>query len=389
MRVLALLLAFAGQALAGQAPAGPPPPPTIGPALQALRAAFEPDARVVRGAGPELTLAKRELRDWVEARLAAETAALDPIAFGNEVQAALADADLFCTDFQIECGSNFLGDVDQVRVARQGEFVTVITAVGIWCGYDESAYAYRWDGARWTRAWAHEELTYTEAAYRPQFIEDVLISDPNAAGARTLLLIGSQASCTGAFKDLYARAWHLDESGGATPVLDWTEFANDGYPPIQGRVRPDDVLFQFNAAGLGSGDPHTAVRHFAIVDGVAQQVDPIAGRPHDFVVEWLGATWDDARGRSESAALEAPHAALYNENGFGDMPQPTLRCTADDLWQVTTALFRGPTRYYRVRWEAPYRFAMVDISDAPYPDCTVADPRGDAYPDLLRADRVR
>jgi hypothetical protein len=49
-------------------------------------------------------------------------------------------------------------------------------------------------------------------------------------------------------------------------------------------------------------------------------------------------------------------------------------------------MYEGPKRYYRVRWRKPHTFTMVDISATPYPDCTVADPRGETYPNLLESD---
>jgi hypothetical protein len=177
----------------------------------------------------------------------------------------------------------------------------------------------------------------------------------------------------------------LDADDRAALVLDWTAYANDGYPPLLGRVLPNDVLFEFTNGGFASGDPHKAVRHFTIDGGTATQVDPIAGRPHDFVLEWLGAPWAESRLRTESASLEAAHTQLHRLNNVGDFPDPTLRCTSgDDLWQVSTHLFEGPKRYYRVRWRPPFTFTLVGVSENPYPDCTVPDDRGDADPNILQ-----
>jgi hypothetical protein len=149
-------------------------------------------------------------------------------------------------------------------------------------------------------------------------------------------------------------------------------------------VLPDAVLFEFTAGGLLSGGVHTAVRHFKIDHGTATQVDPIASLPRDFVVEWLSAPWEESRARSESTSLEAQHAELRRTDGVGDFPIATVRCSAGpDLWQVGTHMYEGPTRYYRVRWLNPYRFTMVEISETPYPDCTVADSRGETYPNRL------
>ena len=135
-------------------------------------------------------------------------------------------------------------------------------------------------------------------------------------------------------------------------VLDWRTYADDGYPAIQGRIRPDDLLVQYTTGGLADGDTHTAVRHFEVRNGVAVQVDPIAGRPHDFVLEWLSAPWEEGRSRAASEALKEPHTALHLEHPYGDFAEPTRLCTAGaDLWQVATRILDGPMRYYRVRWE--------------------------------------
>src|SRR6185436_18269200 len=103
---------------------------------------------------------------------------------------------------------------------------------------------------------------------------------------------------------------------------------------------------------------------------------PLAGPPREFVVEWLTTSWEKIRSRTESASLEAAHTELYRNDGVGDFPEPTLRCTTgSDLWQVGTNMFEGPKRYYRVRWREPYSFSMVAISEKPFPDCTVPDSR--------------
>ena len=343
--------------------------------------------RATFGATPELTAAKHQLRDWVESRLAGLRESIDIPAFADTLHTALRGAGLLCRDLNDECDWNFLGYVDDVRVSRAGEFLVVVTAMGIWCGFDESAYVYVWEGQRWRRVWEHEQTTYTTQDYLPQTIHDVQVSSPDASRGRLVMTLGSQTICGGAFKDIYARAWRMKSDDRSASVLDWSAHANDAYPPLQGRVLPDDVLFEFTAGGLLSGEVHTAVRHFKVEDGKAIQVDPIAGLPRDFVVEWLSAPWEESRARSESPSLEARHGQLHRSDGVGDFPDQTLRCTAgSDMWQVETHLYEGPKRYYRVRWRNPYSFTMVDISDTAYPDCTVADSRGETYPNLLDSD---
>lgn len=339
------------------------------------------DHRPTFGATPELTAAKHTLRDWTEMQLAEQGKDVDVVAFAEKLRAGLRDVDMFCAD----CDSvNYLGYLDDIRVNRHGAFLIIITATGISCGFDESAYIYAWTGRQWQRVWDHEQNTYTPGGYLPQQIHDIQISPADAAGKQLLLLFGSQTLCGGAFKNLYARAWSITTANEFKPVLNWTGFGNDGYPPLTGRTLAGDVLFEYTAGGLISGQAHTAIRHFKIEGDAPVQVDPIAGRPHDFVLEWLAAPWSESRSRSVSASLEPLHDQLRREDAAGDTPESTLRCTGGaDLWQVATALYERPKRYYRVRWEKPFTFTMIGISETPYPDCTARDEAGETYPDIL------
>jgi hypothetical protein len=335
------------------------------------------------GAAPELTTPKHQLRDWIDSRLAGQEEALDVRAFAETLQTAFRDADLFCDD----CNLNYLGYVDNVRIDRQGQFLVVTTALGISCGYDESAYVYAWNGQRWGRIWDHEQNTYTKEGYLPQQVHDIQISAADATGNRLLMILGSRTICAGAFKDLYAQGWRMDAKNQTQLVLNWTGYGNDGYPPLLGRVFPDGVLLEFTAGGFIDGDAHTAVRNFKVQGNTAMQIDPIAFRPHDFVLEWLAAPWNESRTRSESAALESAHTQLGRAESVGDFPDPTLRCTAGpDLWQVATNLFEKPKRYFRVRWRNPFSFSMVEISEKPFTDCAVPDSRSETFPSLLNND---
>ena len=159
------------------------------------------------------------------------------------------------------------------------------------------------------------------------------------------MVLGSQPRCFGSFKDVYTRAWRFEPDYRAELVLERRELAYDDYPPILGRVLPDDVLIEFTADGFLSGDVHVAVRHYTLQGGTARRIDPIAGLPRDFVLEWLDAPWEESRSRSESAALQTLHDELRRPDKVGDIAEPTRRCTAGpDVWQVGTSLFEGPKR---------------------------------------------
>ena len=308
---------------------------------------------------------KHRLRDWVESRILRTPVDVDVRALNAGFHGALRRANLLCDD----CEVDVLGYLDDVRVSRAGNALIVVTALGTYCGYDESAYAYEWNGTRWLRTWEHEQNVATKGPpprYLPQQIHDVQISEPDGAGRRLLMELGSQTVCGGSFKDLYARAWRLSPPEGghddfrSTKLLDTTVFGNDGYPPLLGRVTPNDVLFTYTADGFANGDTHVAVRRFVVDGDAMKQVDPIALVPRDFVLE-----------------------QLPNPRHYGDFAEPTRRCGTTDEWQVGTHLFEGPKRYYRVRWTAPFSFTLLGTSETPYPDCKDTDARSDVYLDVL------
>jgi len=126
-----------------QSPQGPPPA-GLPAMLRQLRDHLD-EHRATFGATPELTTAKHQLRDWVESRLAGFGERVDVPAFAGMLHAAVRDAGLLCDDLQDQCDWNFLGYADDIRVSRSDPFLIVVTAIGINCGYDESAYVYRWE----------------------------------------------------------------------------------------------------------------------------------------------------------------------------------------------------------------------------------------------------
>jgi hypothetical protein len=342
--------------------------------------------REARDATAELTVAKHRFRDWVESRLTGLGEDGDTVALEGDLQAAMIEADLYCTDYNIQCFPSSLGFLDDIRINREKEFLIVRTAVGIWCGYDYSAYVYRWSGNRWQRIWENEQNTYTPEGYVPQLIHSVQLSTPDAEGNRLVLTLGSKPGCASAFLPVYYRVFSMNaryEVG--QPIFEGSELANiDGEPPIQGRVGPDDVLMRFTAGGTGYGDSHQAVRHFEVRNGRAIQVDPIAGTPRDFVEEWISSQWTISGPRSETPALKQWYDRLHREDGMGDFPDPAVRCTSSpNLWQIGTHFQDAPKIYYLVRWREPYNFTMVGINDTPFSDCTMVDPKGDEFPDLF------
>jgi hypothetical protein len=341
----------------------------------------EPNAsRPTRGATAELTTAKHQHRDWIESLLTRFPQNGDDAALSAQIHNGLRDAKLFCNDYNLECYPSNRGFVDEAVVSRDRGFLIIQTAIGIFCGYDYSAYLYRWTDNGWRRFFETEQTTYTEDGYRPQMLHSINISEPDAAGNRMILTLGSQPGCAAAYQPAYFRVFPMDGRFEVQrPVLEGSELifvASE--PPIIGQIRPDDLMVEFDAGGTAYGEPHKAVRHFELRNGRATQVDPVAPTARDFVEEWIGMTWDKSAKYSESPALQQWHMKVHRDDGMGDFPDPAARCT-NGTWAIGTHLHEGPKTYYRVRFKEPFSFTMVEVSDKPFSDCTVADPKGDEH----------
>lgn len=320
------------------------------------------DHQDVRGGIPAVTTAKHQILAWIEARLATFPQSGDTAALREGFHISLRDAKLFCDD-DADCLPTSLGFLDEIQVTRQGEFLIVLTAVGVGvrCGYDYSAYIYQWRDGKWQRIWEYEQTDYSPATYAPQMLHSVQISDPGSDGRRLVLTLGTRAGCL-TFKDVYYRVWRI---GTSAPLLDRSELLYDeGDPPVIGRIQPEDVRMEFSAGGGDSGYPHKAVRHFEIHGNDVRQVEPIAPTPRDFVDEWLAAPWTESAGRAESPALEQWHRKLHRDGDQGDFPDDPVNCTNDrELWQIATHLEDAPKYYFLVRWHRPDSFTMVQIGD--------------------------
>jgi hypothetical protein len=329
--------------------------------------------------------ATHQLRNWVEFHLTSFAENGDPVQLAQQLRDQVNAAQLYCLDPDDDCFENSLGYLDDIEINREAGFLVVKTAVGIFCSFDYSAYVYTWRSGKWQRVWENEQDTYTKKDYAPQIIHAVHISPPDKDGNRLFLTVGSRAGCIPAYIPVYYRAWQVSaDFSTARTLIDSKETALDGYPPVQGRAGPDDVLLEFTVGGIGYGASHKAVRHFEIRDHQARQVDPVATTPRDFVEEWIGAEWTQSSLRSASASLKQQHMKVHRTDGMGDFPDPAMRCkNGQDLWQIGTHWHEGPKTYYLVRWTRPYTFTMIDVKDRQFADCTLADPKGDQHPALF------
>ncbi|MBV8166893.1 MAG: hypothetical protein JO021_08875 [Alphaproteobacteria bacterium] len=349
----------------------------------------------VEGSVPAFAPIKRQLRAWVESRLGAFVRDGDEVVLARELSGELFDGDLLCEGptgtlddrcARAQTGYSARGFLGEIRMQRlkYGTVLVVRTALGVICGYDESAYVYEWRDERWRLMLEVEEDTSGTRPYLPEQYDSVLVSSPGEGGDRLVLTLGHPPRCSSNWHPVYYRLWRLSPSRSIYRLLlDRSEQAF--LPSVLGSLSAHEALIEFRVGSLDH-DLHNrpAVRHFRIDGAAVTQIDPIALSPRDFVEEWLTQTWDaserwtDARARS---GLERWHERLQGDVRSGEFLDATKRCyRSADVWQVAIRFGdreKPIDAYFLVRWQPPYRFAMVAIANQTARDCTIEDPEAD------------
>jgi len=368
------------------------------PPLVGLRAELErfrtevPEHPETRGASPRLTTIKHQLRDWIESQLVQLPS--DPngeagaeTALGYRLNAELKREHLLREGDETDIDDSWsriglLGDVRLDYNQRQA-FLVVHTAVEVICGFDESAYLYRWKNGRWTRIWETEQNLYTKDEYKVQRIRAVLVSPKfNETSPYYVLTLGTEPWCSSNWHDVYVRLWSLSSSGREPKLLiDKSQWAFLGSHdiPVQGSAGRDDALIEYTVGSFDLGVfAREAVLHYLLTPDRAERIDPVALSPRGFVDEWLAEPWEESRLRSQPSALATLRQA-HDDSGRDEFILPTRHCRTPDLWQVglePTEGKKGPA-YYLVRWRPPYHFTMLQVSEHPFPTCIEKDPAAD------------
>ena len=356
------------------------------------------------GARPELTLAKHQLRDWIDAQLAPLDNAVDESALADRINHELSAVSVAgAKDDQ-----NLLGSLGEVRISREPGLLITTTRVGILCQYDDSAYAYKFLNGHWQRIWESEQNDYSPKMYAPQHIVAVHVwqrfKDGREEGPPFVLTLGHEWGCASFWHPVHYRVWRVDSSGSIL-LIDGSEFAylragsfavgsiGQDWPPDS----PVDVLVEFTVMSIDAGaHSREAIRHFLIAGAQVRRVDPVALGPRDFVDEWLTRGWYESAGWSASPIMQQWHRKLYADFVAGRFIDATLHCRTPDLWQVTLEPHDAkkdfepkPDVYFLVRWRPPYHFTMVNISDKPWPRCTQEDPQADEWRTLFSTQEWR
>ena len=349
---------------------------------------------------PALTTAKRQLRDWIETRLASFAERGNEKALARKLNRELYRADLFCQRTNTpkspdrcrfeRADWNAIGFLyPDIRLTRPTDGVlVVISGMGIECDSDTSAYAYEWRGGTWQRFWQYEQAIEPAVHYLPQWIDSVEVSRADAAGARLVMTLGQMQWCQSTWYPMYARLWRAHQAGDAKLLLDLAEDAwingDVEHPPVTGHVDLDDVYIGFARPGI-SDLVHTALLHFRVTGETLTRIDPLAPDPRAFVEEWLQSPWSDALrwAAQDALALADWHAKLRPEDYFSDVSD-TLGCGKNsNVWQVSMQVSQGDkdmgSLYFRIGWRAPVRFEMLAIGTTEWPDCTGPEPRDNEF----------
>jgi hypothetical protein len=383
--------------------------------LTPLQSAVAP-LRTTRGAnrefdaGPELAAVKDKLRRWVEAQLprpygeSSQGTLQGPPDYGalarrltGELDAAgltcgLAQAAAYpCASTGEEDDRGYLGAV-RIGTTLEERYLFVVTAVGVRCGYDESAYLYEYrEGSGWTRLLSIEEADYG-ARYTPRdFVSlDVFPSDKawnEAAPPPLVAALTTVPSCASNWHSMRTRLWRAT-AASQTPaaLIDRADTLYMGdYFIAAERLTGNDFLVEFNGDYADEG---VLIRHHVVhyrlgADDRPERIGPVALAPEAFVDEWMKTPWSEARRWTETGARAAAARVHARFAGFlfGDFEE-AKRCRLDaNLWQVGfTRTVDGkslPPVFFEVRWTAPYRFALVGAASRPRAHCDL----GEAMPD--------
>jgi len=352
-----------------------------------------------RGATPPLTGVKHHLQNWIESRLHGFRDEEEADAFARELNAEIRKFGLSC-DWQAfppakgcpaRAQPGYLGDI-KVTLA---EALIVTTRVGIVCGFDESAYAYSFENGGWKRFWQSETDDYLEGKYVPLNFLHIQLSSRDDSRQGTgpnqrllLALARDPAYCESNWYNVYYRVWQLRTDRPQERLL--LDEGQEAFlaDPVDGAVSPRDVLMEYSTRmAYTDFEIRRIVRHYVLRNGKLEREAPLALSPRDFTDEWMRTGWVVASQWSSAGANTASLQSVHSPENFeGGQYGPTVRCEQrPEHWQVGLIWMKLDGRamtvtkrlYFLVRWQAPYGFSMVDVSQDPWTGCTERDHTAD------------
>jgi hypothetical protein len=366
--------------------------------LASLRASAGKVGAVKFPPSPELTVAKHQLRDWIETQLDSVKGNGDEKSLAGRLNQELKSAGLV----REAEADNILGFLGTADITAEPGALIVTTALGILCQYDTSAYVYRFVNGHWQRVWESEQDDYSPKKYMPQQAIDVHVW-PSGGGPFFVMTLGNEWGCASTWHTVHYRVWQV-EPPIQKLLIDGSETAwlrANGYlvgsigQDRTNRTAPVDVLVEFAERSIGDHN-REAVRHYLIDGDQVRRADPVALSPRDFVDEWLTRPWSESSTWSESPVLRERYQKLHSDFVAGEFVYPTMHCQTPDLWQVgfephdaQKNFGAEPKVYFLIRWRPPYHFTIVDVGDKPWPRCTEEDPDADAWRTLFNTQEWR
>lgn len=349
--------------------------------------------------------ARDAVRDWLDGRLAVMGEKDNDFEFTNKLNTELKTAKLLCPQCDSSMGSfaDASGYLGEVRLSRKGPLLQAMTQVGVQCGFDENAYLYRWNGAKWQRVW-DSGIPAKDGKYEPQVIDQVQVGESIQGGQRLVSTLAHFPGCKSSWQPVYYRLWAMDgalkspqmvvNERGLSPVP-------QRGPAIQARVTgDDDFLVEYQVESIDPDVPsRTKIAHYRVtpVDGgafKAEKIMPYAQTPREFVEEWVTSAWPEAAvmtSEKSMAEVKAQHDHLHRDKVRGDFTGATTHCddTSYGEWQVHVVFHNNPAkdgeeRYFHMRWAPPTLFELLSVGDKPNPKCTDEVPRIDMRKSLFR-----
>jgi hypothetical protein len=311
-------------------------------AAQRLRATTDPS--------PESRAAFHlALLQWVESRLPETTEAT--------IQSELKAAALAAPD-DFQGGYGFVDRVKLIRPAEAPDLLIVLAGVTLPCGVEDRVYVYSYEGN--TRK---NVLRSSGSQQHEESVSDVVVSAPDAAGNRLMLIKRLSAQC-GSFS--YQMSFELvrlssNSSQGQSLFTGTHQFWFGEEEPV--RLTADEMLLELEgdsiAADIGR---RTHVLRYRASAQSAERMDPVALLPQDFVDEWLTRPWSEMKSRSAVPDdLKKWHEALQPSLSSANFRFVQQCSERPNEVQIALDLTPRPA-YFLVKGLPDHVYQMVDVS---------------------------
>ena len=341
---------------------------------------FEPTGDELKSVRDRSLLLHTTLRDWIEQLLPKSKADLE-IAFPSlapALTAELVGAGLTKARDEYEnFAAGFVFPLKFNRPEEDRDKLVLVAGVGMPCGRDDVVYVYDYSGGERRRI-----LESGRSGEHDESILGVYVSDRSPDGSQQILTTRYGVQCGSSWNvlsyDLFRTA--ANQASAQRIFAEEHEFWNY---EASVRLKPDELLIEFEGSASEGGFRRTHVRHFSIADQVVSRIDPVALLPGDFVDEWLKEPWPEMQARSGSGEeLKKWHALLGDGSATGTV-QPCSERANHWLIELIPKSIQGKelpeelSVFFLVQEIGEHRYKMIGISFDRQDGCP-----GDSYPDL-------